>query len=485
IISGWDKIGLNLYQSFLSVKNVTKYRLSAEENVSCKQNYGRKECSIFITPLCEWPDKITLYPLIRKSDSLSTSFNIGLSFNISLSSSDSEICDNGIDDDCNGQTDGVDLKCAMFAISVLPGEGLTSLARRAVIQYLEKFYDNSYLNKEQKIYAEDYIKKDLKNEIGTLKSGEKVEFSSSLIEEAIAKSKRLSSDEIDSIGEYKELINYSGYKIISKSESVADVDMVWRIDNDIKEQLEKVRRFKDDTSEAWKVVDSEGSLVVYYQNENIDNVFYLIGAYRENIAVQDYNIAEDLLIHSVELSDNGINWGKGEIFYNNFYNKNVSASGLDGKGAGNFYVDVKDYNKGSLYIRFNLKSYTSGTGITLTKNLKVNLSDADLSEKEKAVIIYPDRSSVLETGETYQIQWKPNDPNRLIDIILNNNTTAYSEDALVWHLRESVPDTGNYFFTVPKNLKIGNKYQFIITQYYHHKIGINTLVSDEFSIMSE
>ncbi len=478
------QVGVNLYQSSFSVMNVARYRLSTEENVRCKEF----QCSIFITPLCDWPDSITIHPtvaLYKFAPGKDSRIDYdGPSFNIILRNQNSEVCGNEIDDDCNGQIDGADSKCSVFTIRVLPGEGITNIARRAVNQYLKKFYDDSYLNKEQKIYAEDYIKRNLKDKIGALSPGEKIEISGELVKEAVDRSKELSATEINSISKYKKLINYSGYRLVSKSESVMDVDALWKIDDHTKEQLVKLGRFQDDNDEAWKVVDGKGSIVVYYQNENIDRVYYLIGAYKEN--VRSSGIIESLLIHSVEVSDDGLNWRKVNVVYNNFYDRDSSSSGGDGTGTGSFYINVGNYNKGSLYIKFNLKSYLSATGITLTKNLKARLNNTSSKlEEEVGQVIYPNKSSVLELGKTYQIQWQPNDVNRLVGISLNDNRIPYSEEALVWSSQESIPDTGSYSFTVPMNLDPGDKYQFVIVQYYPNKVGTNILVSEEFSIVAE
>ena len=377
-ISDWDKFGLNLYQSFLSIMNVADYRLGDKVYSNCKESNGQEKCLVPVTPLCNWPENVTLSPLVRiktynppnePDDHVLDFPNIV----VKISTPTVEICDNKIDDNCNGKIDGVDSQCASFTVYVLPGEGLTNLARRVIAQYLEKFFNNAYLSKEGKIYAEDYIKRELKNKIGPLKTGERMDFSVSLIEQAIIKAKALSFQETASLGKYKELINYGGYRFISKTSSVTDSEKVWEMDENTKKQLMEVKHFTADEGKAWKVVENTGSIIIYYENKDIDKIFYLIGAYRENMMAQDYSFMESLLTHSIEISNDGVNWEKGKVVYDNFYDKNNSSATGDGMGAGSFYLNVKDYNNGRLYVKFNLASYASGTGITLTKNLKTNL----------------------------------------------------------------------------------------------------------------
>ncbi len=379
-INDWDKYGLNLYQSFLSIINIVDYRLGDKVYSSCKESNGQEECLVPVTPTCKWPEYVNLAPLVRiktynppnEPDDHVLDFS---NISVKISTSTTEICNNGIDDDCNGKIDGLDSKCSSFTITVLPGEGITNLARRSISQYLEKYYNEAYLNKEQKVYAEDYIKRDLKKKISLLKAGEKIEFLTGLIEEAIAESKKLSFTQINYLNKYTGKINYSAYRFISKTSSVKDADSVWKIDDNTKSKLVELNRYKDDGSESWKITEGNGSVIIYYENKDISKISYIIGAYRENITAQDYDFIESLLTHSVGLSEDGINWYQAKVSYNNFYDKGNSSSTGDGTGTGSFYLDVKNYNNGRIFVKFNLTSNTSGTGITLTKNLKTNLDN--------------------------------------------------------------------------------------------------------------
>lgn len=77
-------------------------------------------------------------------------------------------------------------------------EGVTHLARRAVKEYLNNTAES--LNAEQKIYAEDYLKK--KTGTKMLEIGEKVEFSIDLIKQSIEKAKGLNQKQIENLSKY-------------------------------------------------------------------------------------------------------------------------------------------------------------------------------------------------------------------------------------------------------------------------------------------
>ncbi|MEI6587632.1 MAG: hypothetical protein WCO05_01645 [Candidatus Moraniibacteriota bacterium] len=80
------------------------------------------------------------------------------------------------------------------------GDGTTKLARKALADYLEKNSDSS-LTPEHKIYIEDYLRKNVGHK-GGVKVGTSVEFSKSLIGDAIAKSKNLSAGQLKNLHKY-------------------------------------------------------------------------------------------------------------------------------------------------------------------------------------------------------------------------------------------------------------------------------------------
>ncbi|PIP26717.1 MAG: hypothetical protein CO140_01325 [Candidatus Moranbacteria bacterium CG_4_9_14_3_um_filter_40_7] len=80
------------------------------------------------------------------------------------------------------------------------GEGRTHLARRALANYLEKNADSS-LSPEHKIYIEDYLRKKAGGK-SSLHPGSSVEFSKSLIQDAISKSKNLNQNQLKNLHKY-------------------------------------------------------------------------------------------------------------------------------------------------------------------------------------------------------------------------------------------------------------------------------------------
>ncbi|MDQ1284378.1 MAG: hypothetical protein QG620_726 [Patescibacteria group bacterium] len=86
-----------------------------------------------------------------------------------------------------------------FIETAVQGDGTTKMARRAAANYLEKNPDSG-LTAEHKIYVEDYMRKRVQS--GNIKVGTSVEFSKSLIQEAIAKSKGLSDSQLKNLHQY-------------------------------------------------------------------------------------------------------------------------------------------------------------------------------------------------------------------------------------------------------------------------------------------
>jgi hypothetical protein len=80
------------------------------------------------------------------------------------------------------------------------GDGTTKLARKALADYLEKNSDSS-LTPEHKIYIEDYLRKNV-GQKGGVHIGTSVEFSKSLISDAISKSKNLSERQLKNLHKY-------------------------------------------------------------------------------------------------------------------------------------------------------------------------------------------------------------------------------------------------------------------------------------------
>lgn len=80
------------------------------------------------------------------------------------------------------------------------GDGLTTLARQATANYLEKNPDSS-LTKEHKIYIEDYLRKNIAHK-GGISVGSSVEFSKDLIQKAIDQSKNLNEKQLKNLQKY-------------------------------------------------------------------------------------------------------------------------------------------------------------------------------------------------------------------------------------------------------------------------------------------
>ena len=80
------------------------------------------------------------------------------------------------------------------------GDSATVLARQALASYLEKNQDSA-LTAEHKIYIEDYLRKNVSFK-GRVYVGTSIEFSKSLIQEAIAKSKNLNDRQLNNLHKY-------------------------------------------------------------------------------------------------------------------------------------------------------------------------------------------------------------------------------------------------------------------------------------------
>jgi predicted negative regulator of RcsB-dependent stress response len=80
------------------------------------------------------------------------------------------------------------------------GDSLTKLARKALADYLEKNADST-LTPEHKIYIEDYLRKNVTQK-GGVHIGASVEFSKSLIGDAIGNAKNLSAGQLKNLHKY-------------------------------------------------------------------------------------------------------------------------------------------------------------------------------------------------------------------------------------------------------------------------------------------
>ncbi|MBP9698132.1 MAG: hypothetical protein KBD65_03000 [Candidatus Moranbacteria bacterium] len=80
------------------------------------------------------------------------------------------------------------------------GNGTTHLARRALAHYLEKNPDSS-LTAEHKVYIEDYLRKNV-GYTGAVTTKTSVDFSKTLINQAIEKSKTLNDKQLQNLKKY-------------------------------------------------------------------------------------------------------------------------------------------------------------------------------------------------------------------------------------------------------------------------------------------
>ena len=86
-----------------------------------------------------------------------------------------------------------------FVETAARGDSATLLARQALANFLEKNPDSA-LSREHKVYIEDYLRKH--TTYGSIHVGTSVEFSKSLIQEAIGKSKQLNDRQLTNLKKY-------------------------------------------------------------------------------------------------------------------------------------------------------------------------------------------------------------------------------------------------------------------------------------------
>ncbi|MGB2791808.1 MAG: hypothetical protein WBC29_04630 [Candidatus Moraniibacteriota bacterium] len=86
-----------------------------------------------------------------------------------------------------------------FVETAARGDSATLLARQAVANFLEKNPDSA-ISREHKVYIEDYLRKHTVS--GPIHVGTSIEFSKSLIQEAIGKSKQLNDRQLTNLKKY-------------------------------------------------------------------------------------------------------------------------------------------------------------------------------------------------------------------------------------------------------------------------------------------
>lgn len=91
-----------------------------------------------------------------------------------------------------------------FIETAVKGDGTTHLARRALMNYLEKNPDSS-LTGAHKVYVEDYLRKQLRHS-GGVHVGTSVEFSKDMVRQAIEHSKNLSPKQLQNLKKYSDRV---------------------------------------------------------------------------------------------------------------------------------------------------------------------------------------------------------------------------------------------------------------------------------------
>ena len=92
-----------------------------------------------------------------------------------------------------------------FVETAIAGDSVTTLARKALKDYLEKNNDPS-LTAEHKIYIEDYLRKKV-NRSGRLLVGDSVSFSKVLIKDAVEKAKTLNEAQLNNLKKYSSRVS--------------------------------------------------------------------------------------------------------------------------------------------------------------------------------------------------------------------------------------------------------------------------------------
>lgn len=90
-----------------------------------------------------------------------------------------------------------------FVVSAEKGDGMTHLARRALMDYLEKNPD-SRLSGEHKVYIEDWLRK--QHPRSPVYVGSSVEFSKDMIRQAIDQSQTLTPNQLQNLKKYSDRV---------------------------------------------------------------------------------------------------------------------------------------------------------------------------------------------------------------------------------------------------------------------------------------
>jgi hypothetical protein len=91
-----------------------------------------------------------------------------------------------------------------YVFEARSGEGVTHLARRAVSQYLAARVDAVEMTPEHRVYAEDYIQKQIGEK--PLDLGEKLNISENLVREAVEHSQGLTETQLENLKQFSQLV---------------------------------------------------------------------------------------------------------------------------------------------------------------------------------------------------------------------------------------------------------------------------------------
>lgn len=105
----------------------------------------------------------------------------------------------------DGQTTTSQETDEAFVETAVRGDSKTTLARKALRDYLEKNNDSS-LTAEHKIYIEDYLQKRLQHS-KSVQVGEQISFSKTMIKDAIEKSKSLNENQLKNLQKYSSRVS--------------------------------------------------------------------------------------------------------------------------------------------------------------------------------------------------------------------------------------------------------------------------------------
>ncbi len=84
------------------------------------------------------------------------------------------------------------------------GDGFTHLARRAIGRYLQE--EEKEVVSERKIYMEDYVQKKISSPGELLETGDEIEISKEIIEEALEEANKLSEEDLRNLEQYTALV---------------------------------------------------------------------------------------------------------------------------------------------------------------------------------------------------------------------------------------------------------------------------------------